>query len=187
MKIGNVNIDGRVCLAPMAGTCDRAFRELCVSYGAAYVVGEMASSKGITMSDRKSKELLFLSDEERPAGVQIFGDEPETMAKAAVKTLEYKPQIIDINMGCPAPKVAMNGGGSALLKNPQLVYDITKAVVEAVDVPVTVKIRSGWDSDSINAPAVAELIEKAGASAVTVHGRTRMQMYSGHVDYDIIK
>lgn len=187
MKIGNVTINGFACLAPMAGTCDRAFRELCVRYGAAYAVGEMVSSKGLCMNDRKSKELLFLSDEERPAGVQIFGDSPEIMAEAALKTLAYRPDIIDINMGCPAPKVTANGGGSALMKDPALAERITRAVVNAVPVPVTVKIRAGWDSDTINAVEMAKRLEQAGAAAVAVHGRTRVQMYAGRADYQIIR
>lgn len=187
MDIKEVKINGKVCLAPMAGTCDRAFRELCVRYGAAYVVGEMTSSKGICMNDRKSKELLFLSEEERPAAVQIFGDDPAIMAEAAGKCMDYRPDIIDINMGCPAPKITSNGSGSALMKQPELAAAVTKAVVEAVDVPVTVKIRSGWDNEHINAVEIAKRLEQAGAAALTVHGRTRMQMYSGHVDYEIIR
>ena len=186
MNIGNVEFNNITFLAPMAGIADKAFRELCHQYGAAYTVSEMVSSKGLTMGDKKSKELLSLGDE-HPAGVQIFGDEPEIMAQAAIKCLEYNPEIIDINMGCPAPKVAMNGGGASLLKNPSLAYEITKAVVESVDIPVTVKIRSGWDEESINAIQMAELLEKAGAAAITVHGRTRKQMYSGKVDFDIIR
>lgn len=186
MNIGNVKFDGLAFLAPMAGIADRAFRELCVSYGASYVVSEMVSAKGLTMGDRKSAELLTLGDE-HPAGLQIFGDDPEIMANAAKTCLDFNPEIIDINMGCPAPKVAMNGGGASLMKKPQLAYEITKAVCEAVDIPVTVKIRKGWDDDNINAVEMAQLIEKAGASAITVHGRTRAQMYSGTVDYDIIK
>lgn len=187
MNIKNVTINGKTCLAPMAGTCDRAFRELCAGYGAAYVVGEMTSSKGICMNDRKSKELLFLSESERPAAVQIFGDDPVIMAQAAAKCMDYCPDIIDINMGCPAPKVASNGGGSALMKNPKLAQAIIKAVVDAVPIPVTVKIRSGWDSEQINAVELAQRAEQAGAAAVAVHGRTRMQMYTGHVDYAVIK
>lgn len=187
MNIGNVTINGKLCLAPMAGTCDRAFRALCVRYGAAYVVGEMTSSKGICMNDRKSKELLRLSDTERPAAVQIFGDDPVIMAEAAVKCMDYRPESIDINMGCPAPKVAANGGGSALMKRPQLAEEIIKSVVNAVPVPVTVKIRAGWDSDHLNAVEMAQRAEQAGAAAVAVHGRTRVQMYAGHVDYAIIK
>lgn len=187
MKIGTFETTSMVALAPMAGTCDRAFRELCVQYGAGYVVGEMASSKGISMKDKKSKELLYLSEIERPAAVQIFGNDPETMAQAAQQCLDYSPEAIDINMGCPAPKVAMNGGGSSLMKDPLLAGKITRAVVDAVKIPVTVKIRAGWDSESINAPEMAKILEASGASAITVHGRTRMQMYSGKVDYSVIR
>lgn len=185
MKIGDLEFTNIAFLAPMAGIADRAFRELCTQFGAAYTVTEMVSSKGLTMGDKKSGELLTIGSE-RPCGAQIFGDDPEIMAQAAVKCLEYKPNILDINMGCPAPKVAMNGGGASLMKKPQLAYEITKAVVEAVDIPVTVKIRKGWDDDNINAVEMALLAQKAGASAVAVHGRTRQQMYSGTVDYDII-
>lgn len=156
-----------------------------MQYGAAYTVSEMVSSKGLTMGDKKSAQLLTLGND-RPAGVQIFGDDPEIMAKAAVKCLDFNPDIIDINMGCPAPKIAMNGGGASLMKKPELAYEITKAVVQAVDIPVTVKIRKGWDEESANAVEMAELAEKAGASAVAVHGRTRQQMYSGSVDFNII-
>lgn len=185
MKIGDLEFTNIAFLAPMAGMADRAFRELCTQFGAAYTVTEMVSSKGLTMGDKKSGELLTIGSE-RPCGAQIFGDDPEIMAQAAVKCLEYKPNILDINMGCPAPKVAMNGGGASLMKKPQLAYEITKAVVEAVDIPVTVKIRKGWDDDNINAVEMALLAQKAGASAVAVHGRTRQQMYSGTVDYQII-
>ena len=185
MKIGNLKFDHIAFLAPMAGIADRAFRELCVQHGAAYTVTEMVSSKGLTMGDKKSAQLLTIGSE-RPCGAQIFGDDPETMAQAAKKCLAFSPEIIDINMGCPAPKIASNGGGASLMKNPQLAYEITKAVAEAVPVPVTVKIRKGWDDDSINAVQMAALAEKAGAAAVTVHGRTKEQMYSGKVDYNII-
>lgn len=185
MEIGNLKFDHIAFLAPMAGIADRAFRELCVQHGAAYTVTEMVSSKGLTMGDKKSAQLLTIGSE-RPCGAQIFGDDPETMAQAAKKCLAFSPEIIDINMGCPAPKIASNGGGASLMKNPQLAYEITKAVAEAVPVPVTVKIRKGWDNDSINAVQMAALAEKAGAAAVTVHGRTKEQMYSGKVDYDII-
>ena len=178
MKIGNLEIKGHAALAPMAGVADRAFRELCTSYGAAYVISEMVSSKGLTMQDKKSKELLYLSEKERPAGAQIFGDNPEIMAQAAIKTMDFNPEFIDINMGCPAPKIAGNGGGSALLKNPPLISEIVESVVKASPVPVTVKIRIGWDLDSINAVEVAKRIEAAGAAALTVHGRTRTQMYA---------
>ncbi|MGN1420693.1 MAG: tRNA dihydrouridine synthase DusB [Eubacterium sp.] len=186
MNIGNVKFENIVFLAPMAGVADRAFRELCVNYGAGYTVTEMVSSKGLTMGDKKSAELLTLGDKEGPAGAQIFGDDPEIMAQAAVKCLEYHPNIIDINMGCPAPKVAMNGGGASLMKNPTLAGEIVKAVSSAVDIPVTVKIRKGWDEDNINAVELAQIAEKNGASAIAIHGRTRTQMYSGKVDYEII-
>lgn len=186
MKIGNLEIKGYACLAPMAGVADRAFRELCMSYGAAYVISEMVSSKGLTMQDKKSKELLFLSDAERPAGAQIFGDDPEIMANAALKTMEFSPDFIDINMGCPAPKIAGNGGGSALLKNPELIGKIVKKVVEVSPVPVTAKIRIGWDKNSINAVEIAKIIEAAGADAITVHGRTKDQMYAPPVSLDEI-
>lgn len=187
MKIKDVEFNDIAFLAPMAGVSDRAFRELCVSFGAAYTVTEMVSSKGLVMGDKKSAQLLTLGEGEKTAGAQIFGDYPEIMAQAAVKCLEFKPDIIDINMGCPAPKVAMNGGGASLMKNPQLAGEIVKAVSSAVPVPVTVKIRKGWDDNSVNAVELAEILEKNGAAAITVHGRTRKQMYSGTVDYDIIK
>lgn len=146
----------------------------------------MVSSKGLTMGDKKSKELLTLGEIENPAGAQIFGDDAEIMAQAAQKCLEFQPDIIDINMGCPAPKIAMNGGGASLMKNPKLAGEIVKAVSEAVDIPVTVKMRKGWDNESITAVELAQIAEKNGASAITIHGRTRQQMYSGKVDYDII-
>ncbi len=187
MKIKNLEFEDIAFLAPMAGVADKAFRELCVRFGAAYTVTEMVSSKGLTMGDKKSALLLTLGDEEKTAGAQIFGDNPEIMAEAAVKCLQYKPQMIDINMGCPAPKVAMNGGGASLMKNPQLAGEIVKAVSSAVDIPVTAKIRKGWDENSINAVQMAEILEKNGAAAIAVHGRTRKEMYSGSVDYEIIK
>ncbi|MCQ2484853.1 MAG: tRNA dihydrouridine synthase DusB [Clostridia bacterium] len=186
MKIGNLEINGHAALAPMAGVADRAFRELCSDYGTAYTVSEMVSSKGLTMQDKKSKELLVLSERERPSAAQIFGDNPEIMAQAAIKAMEFKPDFIDINMGCPAPKIAGNGGGSALLKNPPLISEIVESVVKASPVPVTVKIRIGWDNDSINAVEVAKRIEAAGADAITVHGRTKVQMYAPPVNYNEI-
>lgn len=170
----------------MAGIADRAFRELCISYGAGYVVTEMVSAKGLTMGDKKSRELLTLGETENPAAAQIFGDDPEIMAQAAVKCMEFSPKIIDINMGCPAPKIAMNGGGASLMKRPELAGEIIKAVSAAVDIPVTVKIRKGWDDDHINAVEMAQIAERNGAAAIAVHGRTRVQMYSGKADYDII-
>lgn len=187
MKIKNVEFENLAFLAPMAGIADKAFRELCTDFGAAYTVTEMVSAKGLTMGDKKSALLLTLGERENKAAAQIFGDNPEVMAEAAVKCLAYHPDIIDINMGCPAPKVAMNGGGASLMKNPQLAGEIVKAVSEAVAVPVTAKIRKGWDNESINAVSMAEILEKNGAAAITVHGRTRAEMYSGRVDYDIIR
>lgn len=187
MKIGNIEIDSRTAaLAPMAGVADHAFREICVSYGASYVVSEMVSSKGLTMCDRKSKKLLALSEKERPAAAQIFGNDPEIMAQSARACLDYSPEVIDINMGCPAPKIAGNGGGSALLKTPDLAEEIMKSVRSAVDIPVTVKIRLGWDKDSINCIDMAQRAERAGMSAVTLHGRTRQQMYAPPVDLSMI-
>ena len=186
MKIKDVKFENNVFLAPMAGIADRAFRELCINYGAGYTVSEMVSSKGLTMGEKKSGELLTRGEIENPAGVQIFGDNPEIMTQAAKMCIKYHPNIIDINMGCPAPKIAMNGGGASLMKNPLLAGEIIKAVSKAVDIPVTVKIRKGWDDENITAVELAKIAEKNGAAAITVHGRTRMQMYSGKVDYDII-
>lgn len=187
MKIGDIEISSRsAILAPMAGVADRAFRELCVEYGASYVVSEMVSSKGLTMCDRKSKELLLLSEKERPAAAQIFGSDPEIMAESAKSCLAYNPDAIDINMGCPAPKIAGNGGGAALSKNPDLAESIMKSVRNAVDIPVTVKIRLGWDSESINCIEMAQRAERSGIDAITLHGRTRAQMYAPSVDRKMI-
>ncbi|MBQ8550861.1 MAG: tRNA dihydrouridine synthase DusB [Clostridia bacterium] len=187
MNIGNLKVEGYAALAPMAGVADRAMRELCREYGAAFAVSELVSSKGISMGDRKSKILMSVHEKERPMAVQLFGSDPKIMADAARRAAEGNPDFIDINMGCPAPKVAGNGGGSALLKDPPLAEQIVKAVVEAVPLPVTVKIRSGWDEDSINAVEMAKRCESAGAAAITVHGRTRKQMYAPPVDLDVIK
>ncbi len=187
MKIGNFEIKGYAALAPMAGVADRAFRELCIDYGAAYVVSEMVSSKGLTMHDRKSDSLMTLGEKEKPAAVQIFGCDPETMAQAAKKAEQTGCCAIDINMGCPAPKIAGNGGGSALMKDPFLAAKITEKCVNAVEIPVTVKIRTGWDDDNLNAVEMAKMLENAGASALTIHGRTRKQMYAPPVNIDMIK
>lgn len=186
MKIRNIEFKDIAFLAPMAGVTDMAFRELCAAFGAAYTVTEMVSSKGLVMGDKKSAMLLTLGKGEGIAGAQIFGDDPDIMARAAVKCLAFSPDIIDINMGCPAPKVAMNGGGASLMKDPRLAGRIVKAVRQAVDIPVTVKIRKGWDDSSVNATELAKILEANGADAITVHGRTRQQMYSGTVDYDSI-
>ncbi len=187
MKIGNLQIDGFAVLAPMAGVADRAFRETCVRFGASYAVSEMVSSKGLQFNDKKTGELMELSGAERPAGIQLFGSEPAVMAQAAEKAMKYRPDVIDINMGCPAPKVSCSGSGSALMRNPGLCGEIVAAVKSAVPVPVTVKLRKGWDSGSVNAVEIAKICEAAGADAVTVHGRTREQMYVPGADWEIIR
>lgn len=187
MKIGSLNISGHAALAPMAGVADRAMRELCMQYGAAYSITEMVSSKGLTMQDKKSKELLLISNAERPTGAQIFGDDPQIMAEAAKKAEEFcKPDFIDINMGCPAPKISGNGGGSALLKDPELAGKIIKKVKDAVSVPLSVKIRIGWDESNLNAVTMAKICEENGADAITVHGRTKQQMYAPPVNIGMI-
>lgn len=187
LNIGGVPLKSHAVLAPMAGVSDRAYRELCVRFGAAYCVSEMVSSKALSFNSKKSEELMEISDLERPCGIQIFGDDPKCMADAAKHALENKPDIIDINMGCPAPKISSNDSGSALMKNPRLCGEIVKAVTAVTDIPVTVKIRKGWDDDSVNAVEVAKICESAGAAAITVHGRTRQQYYKPPVDYDIIR
>lgn len=191
MRIGGINggveITGKAALAPMAGVADRAFRRICVEYGAAYVVGEMVSSKGLNFGDRKSAELLELGEEERPAAVQLFGDDPEQMARAARLAMAVRPDAIDVNMGCPAPKIAGNHCGSALMREPELCRRIVRAVVEAVEVPVTAKIRKGYGRDEVNAVEVAQACAAGGAAAITVHGRTREQMYAPPVDWEIIR
>ena len=189
MKIGNINLTGKVILAPMAGVCNSAFRVICKEMGCALVCAEMVSDKGMVYNSKKTKEMLYFEEMERPISQQIFGSDKETFVKAATMVYEIMhPDIIDINMGCPVPKVAIRSqSGAALLKNPQLIYDIVSSVVSAVPVPVTVKIRSGWDANSINAVEVAKICESAGASAITVHPRTRSQLYSGKADLDIIK
>ncbi len=185
--MGNVQINGVVSLAPMAGVADRAMREICISYGAAYTVGELVSAKGLSLGDKKSMEYLYSPSGEVPSAIQLFGCEPEVMANAARIVLENSsPDFIDINMGCPAPKVAGNGGGSALMGDIKLAEKIVKSVVDASGVPVTVKMRSGLNENSLNAPELAKACEAAGAAAVTVHGRTKVQMYAPPVNTDII-
>ena len=188
-KIGNVEIDNRIVLAPMAGICNSAFRKIIKEMGVGLIYCEMVSDKAIVYNSKKTYDMLYMEDDERPIVQQIFGSDKDTFVEAAKEIYNVmKPDIIDINMGCPVPKVAIKSqAGSALLKNPDKIFDIVKAVVEAVPVPVTVKIRSGWDEKSINAVEVAMICEKAGASAICIHGRTRSQGYSGKVDYDIIK
>ena len=187
MKIGNLVLPKTAALAPLAGVSDRAMREICREHGACWTVSEMVSSKGLSYGSAKSAELMELHDMERPCAIQLFGSEPETMAEAAKMALEYKPDAIDINFGCPVPKVAGNGGGSALMKDPVLAGKIVRAVVDAVNIPVTVKFRAGWDSDHINAVEFAKICEESGAAALTVHGRTRMQMFAPPVDLEIIR
>ena len=156
MKIGNITLPRTAVLAPMAGVGDRAFREICRKYGSACSIGEMTSAKGLIYSDRKSEELLCLGEAERPGAVQLLGDDPKLVAAAAQKALAWNPDWIDINMGCPAPKIAGSGSGSALMKRPELAGEIVRAVVEAVDRPVTVKFRKGWDKDHVNAVEFSE-------------------------------
>ncbi len=187
LKIGSAALKSRAVLAPMAGVSDRAYRELCMRFGAGCCFSEMVSSKALSFNSKKSEELMDISETERPCGIQIFGDEPRCMADAARRAMENKPDFIDINMGCPAPKISSNGSGSALMRNPQLCGEIVREVVKSSDVPVTVKIRKGWDDENANAVEVAKICEQAGACAVTVHGRTRMQYYKPPVDYEIIK
>lgn len=186
MDIHDIQIKNNLILAPMAGVADRAFRETCIDFGAGFVVAEMVSAKGFTMGDRKSAELLHLSEAEHPAAIQLFGTSPQIMADAAKRALAFSPDAIDINMGCPAPKVANTGAGSALMKDLPLAREIIRAVVKASEVPVTVKFRTGWDDDSVNAVELARICEDEGAAAVTVHGRTRAQMYAFPIDYETI-
>lgn len=188
-KIGDIEIKNPIVLAPMAGVSDSAFRRIAKEMGAGLVVAEMVSDKAIFYGSQKTIDMLYMQEEERPISQQIFGSDVESFVYAA-KYIEKNmhPDIIDINMGCPVPKVATKAqAGSALLKNPNKVYEIVKAVVENVNVPVTVKIRSGWDEKSINAVEIAKIVEQAGASAITVHPRTRSQGYSGKANWDIIK
>lgn len=187
MKIRNIEIKGYAALAPMAGVADRAMREICIEHGAGFTVGELTSAKGVMQGDRKSAHLLECFSGNAVCASQLFGRDPEIMAAAAVKAEELKPDFIDINMGCPAPKVAGHGGGSALMKEPKLAAKIVETVVRAVKTPITVKMRSGWDFDSLNAVELAKMCEVAGAAAITVHGRTRKQMYAPPVNYDIIR
>ncbi|NLC87240.1 MAG: tRNA dihydrouridine synthase DusB [Clostridiaceae bacterium] len=186
LKIGNVKLENNIILAPMAGITDKAFRKVCKLYGAGLVCTEMVSSKGLFYKDDKTKLLLDTNSEKRPISMQIFGSDLETM-KYAAKYVSEIADIIDINMGCPAPKVVKNGDGSKLLLNLELVEKIVESVVSNSKVPVTVKIRKGWDNEHIVAEKVAKIIEKSGASAIILHGRTREEFYIGKADWDIIK
>lgn len=188
-QIGDVKIKNQVVLAPMAGICNNAYRRIVKEMGCGLIYAEMVSDKAVSFKNERTLELLYMSEEERPINQQIFGSDVDSFVTAAKYIYEtMKPDLIDINMGCPVPKVALRAqAGSALLKNPDKVYEIVSAVVKAVPIPVTVKIRSGWDSTSINAVEIAKKIEAAGAKAIAVHGRTRAQGYSGKADWSIIK
>ena len=187
MKIGNITTENNVFLAPMAGVTDMPFRRICRRMGAGLVCSEMVSAKGLWYNDKKTPILMRISDDERPCAIQIFGSDADIMAEVIPRVMAFKPDIIDINMGCPTPKIVNNGDGSALLKAPEKIGEIVRKVADASPVPVTVKIRSGWDSGSVNAVEVAKIIEQSGAAAITVHGRTRSQQYTGSADRDIIR
>lgn len=186
-QIGSVHLSNRLILAPMAGVTDLAFRQVCREHGAGLTVTEMVSTKALDFGDKKTPRLMQLGTEEYPAAVQIFGSDPDCMARGAVRVCEESGcDIIDINMGCPAPKIVNNGDGSALMKSPELAERIVAAVKRAVNVPVTVKFRLGWDISSINCIPFAQRMEQAGADMIAVHGRTRSQQYEGHADWDQI-
>ncbi len=187
MKIGNVELKNNIFLAPMAGITDLPFRILCKEMGCGMVYSEMVSAKGIWYNNENTKKLLTVEQKERPTAVQLFGSQPEIMSAMAKKIGQYDIDIIDVNMGCPAPKIVKNGEGSALTKNPELVGEIIKAMVSAQKKPVTIKIRKGFDEEHINAVEIAKVAEQNGAAAIAVHGRTREQYYSGKADWNIIK
>ena len=187
ISIGKVKIEQLCALSPMASVADRAYRLMCKEYGASFLTSEMVSAKGLCYSDRKTKELCEVTEPERPYAIQLFGEEAEYIARAVKIVEQFEPDIIDINMGCPVPKVVNPGGGSALMKTPKLAADIVKAAVDAASVPITVKIRAGWDEEHVNAVEFACLMEEAGAAAIAVHPRTRKMMYSGEADWSIIK
>ncbi|MGI5977392.1 MAG: tRNA dihydrouridine synthase DusB [Candidatus Limivicinus sp.] len=188
VKIGGTELSGRLALAPMAGVTDFAFRRICRELGAALTTTEMVSARALVYRDEKTKSLLYIPEDEHPCAVQIFGHEPEIMAEAAGLALEISgADILDINMGCPVGKIVKSGDGSALMKDPELAGKIIEEVSAAVDRPVTVKFRKGWDGGSVNAVEFAKVCEQAGASAIVVHGRTRVQMYAGRADWDIIR
>lgn len=187
MDIGNLHLDNNIFLAPMAGITDLPFRMICKRYGCGFVYSEMVSAKGLYYGDKKTSTLLAIDDIEKPCAVQIFGSEPHIMAQIAEKAAATGASVIDINMGCPTPKIVNNGDGSALMKNPKLAGEIVKAVSAAINLPVTVKIRKGWDDSCVNAVEFAKVLEDNGASAIAVHGRTSRQFYSGEADWDIIR
>lgn len=188
MNIGNVAINGRAALGPMAGATDAAFRFLCHEQGAALTCTEMVSSRGLVYKDAKTRELLYIPEGDHPVCAQIFGSEPEIMAEAAPMAIEMSgADILDINMGCPVGKIVKSGDGSALMKDPDRAFKIIQACVRTAGVPVTVKFRKGWDGGSVNAVEFGKMCEEAGAAAIAVHGRTRVQMYAGVADWDIIR
>lgn len=186
MKIGNIELSSPLVLAPMAGVTDLPFRVICRRYGCGMTVSEMVSAKGLIYKNVKTTEMLRIDAAERPTAIQLFGSVPSELAEAAKMVEASGADIIDFNMGCPVPKIVNNGEGSALMKNPQLAYDVLAAMVEAVKIPVTVKFRAGWDENNINAVEIAQLAEKAGVAAVAVHGRTRKQFYEGKADWSVI-
>lgn len=187
MNIGKVKTDNNVFLAPMAGVTDTVFRLICKNFGCGLIYTEMVSAKGLFYKSENTKALMEIDPRERPGAIQIFGSDPEIMAYAAAKAEEAGADIVDINMGCPTPKIVNNGDGSALMKNPKLVGQIVGSVAKRVSIPVTVKIRKGWDEGSVNAVEIAKIAEEEGAAAIAVHGRTREQFYSGKADWNIIK
>lgn len=189
MKIGDLKLDNNIVLAPMAGVTDVVFREICKEMGLGLVVSEMVSAKALYYEDKKTESLMEIKEEERPIALQIFGSDPEIMAKIVYDKINKRQDIdiVDINMGCPAPKIVKNGDGSALMKSPKLAGEIVKAIVKVSNKPVTVKFRMGWDEDNINGVEFAKICEDAGADAITIHGRTRKQFYSGVANWDIIK
>ena len=187
IDIGGIKIEKTAALAPMASVADKSYRLLCKKYGAAYLVSEMISSKGLCFGDSKTARLCEIEPEERPYALQLFGEDPYYMGKAAYLLNQFKPDMIDINMGCPVPKIVGNGSGSALMRDPQRALEIAKEVVKNAQCPVTVKFRAGWNEDSINAVEFAKIIEQSGVAAIACHGRTRSQFYSGSADWDIIR
>lgn len=187
MRIGSLITENNVFLAPMAGITDLPFRKICRRYGASLVYSEMISAKGLYYNDKKTPQLMHIDDDERPCAIQIFGSDADIMAEIIPKVMEFRPDVIDINMGCPAPKIVNNGDGSALLKEPEKIGEIVRRVSDVSPVPVTVKMRKGYDADTVNAVEIAKIIEQNGGAAVTVHGRTREEYYSGKADWNIIR
>ena len=187
MRIGNVEIKNNIALAPMAGVTDLPFRLLCKEQGCGLMCTEMVSAKAVLYNNKNTEDLMKTVPEERPLALQLFGSDPDIMADIAKRLSEREFDIIDVNMGCPVPKVVNNGEGSALMKDPVLVGRIVEKMADALDKPLTIKIRAGFDENSINAPEIAHVIEESGGAAIAVHARTRQQYYSGHADWDIIR